>query len=125
MKARGLGIALAIAACVALAAGGTALGRGAAKTQVTIHYNGDGFQGRVKSGRHKCVADRKVIVYKQKGAEPDRSVDRQWSSDTTGGDGHWSDGNSGPGKGKYYAFAKRKPGCRRGLSETIRVVPTA
>ena len=32
-----------------------AAARDAAKTTVTIHYNGDGFQGKLKSWKGKCI----------------------------------------------------------------------
>ena len=36
-----------------------------AKTTVTIHYNGDGFQGKLKSSKAKCIRNRKVKVFKK------------------------------------------------------------
>ena len=49
-----LSIALVVALlCGAVALVGTAGARGKASTTVTIKYNGDGFQGKVKSSKSK------------------------------------------------------------------------
>ena len=56
MTARTLRITAAIAAIFLLAGVVSVAGaRDAAKTTVTIHYNGDGFQGKLKSSKAKCI----------------------------------------------------------------------
>jgi hypothetical protein len=111
-------IVLAVFGAVAVAGIASA---SAAKTTVTIRYNGDGFQGKVKSAKAKCVRNRTVIVYKQTGNDQSPSTDQKMFTDTTDNEGHWDTGNSGQAHGKFYARAKRKTGCRAGSSETIKV----
>jgi hypothetical protein len=79
---------------------------------VTIKYNGDGFQGRVKSNKASCVKDRKVNVYKK---------GNKLYMDTTDSQGRWNTGNSGQAHGKFYAKVAAKPGCAPALSDTITV----
>ncbi len=110
-----------VVVCGAVAVVGVGVASGAAKTTVTIRYTGDGFVGKVKSSKAKCVRDRTVKVYRQVGSEQDRSVDQKLYTDTTDNEGNWDTGNSGQVHGKFYARAKRKTGCRAGTSETIRV----
>ena len=105
--------------CGAVAVVGVGVASGAARTTVTIKYNGDGFQGKVKSAKPKCVRNRTVNVYKQKGSEPNRSVDEKLYTDTSDSEGRWDTGTSGQAHGKFYARAKRKTGCRAGISPTI------
>jgi hypothetical protein len=95
--------------------------RGKAATKVTIKYNGDGFEGKVKSSKAKCLKNRTVKVYKQKGSSQDPSTDQKLYKDTTDKEGHWDTGTSGQAKGKFYAFAKRSTGCKKGYSKTIKV----
>jgi FlaG/FlaF family flagellin (archaellin) len=117
-----LSIALVVALlCGAVAMASTAGARGKASTTVTIKYNGDGFQGKVKSSAAKCVKDRTVTVYKQKGSSQDRSTDQKLFSDTTDSGGSWDTGNSGQAHGKFYAFAKGTTSCKKGSSKTIKV----
>jgi hypothetical protein len=104
--------ALAVCGAVALpgvAGAGTAAK--AAKTRVTIHYNGDGFEGKLKSSKAKCIKNRKVKVFKKNG--------QKLYSDTTETDGSWNTGNSGQIHGSFYAHTGRKPGCKPGTSKTI------
>jgi len=107
--------------CGALAMAGTAVARGKAASTVTIRYNGDGFQGKVKSSRARCVKNRTVKVYKQKGASQNRSADTKLFKETTDSEGRWDTGNSGPAHGKFYAFAKGTSVCKRAFSKTIKV----
>ena len=117
-----LSIALAVALlCGAVAMVSTAGARGKAATTVTIKYNGDGFQGKVKSSKAKCVKNRTVKVYKQKGNGQDPSIDKKLFKDTTDNEGRWDTGNSGQAKGKFYAYAPGTTGCRKGFSTTIKV----
>ena len=66
-----------------------AAARDAAKTTVTIHYNGDGFQGKLKSSKGKCIRNRTVKVFK-------KSNGQKLYTDTSDRDGRWNTGNSGP-----------------------------
>jgi hypothetical protein len=96
----------------------------AAKTKVTIKGPNGDFQGKLFSVRKKCLANRKVTVFKQTGSTQNRSVDMRIGSDTSerhGTHGEWSIGNSGFKHGKFYAHAKRSSGCRGGSSPTIRI----
>jgi hypothetical protein len=117
-----LSIALVVALlCGAVAMASTAGARGGAATTVTIKYNGDGFQGKVKSSKAKCVKNRTVTVYKQKGNGQDPSTDTKMFKETTDNNGSWDTGNSGQAHGKFYAGAKGTTGCRKGFSKTIKV----
>jgi hypothetical protein len=117
-----LSIALVVALlCGAVAIVGTAGARGKAATAVTIKYNGDGFQGKVKSPKAKCVKKRTVKVYRQTGNSHDPSTDLKLFKDTTDNEGHWDTGNSGQAHGKFYAFAKKTTSCKKGFSKTIKV----
>ena len=119
---RKLAIALVVALlCGAVAMVGTAGARGKAATKVTIKYNGDGFEGKVKSSKAKCVKNRTVKVYRQRGNEQDPRTDEKLFKDTTDNEGHWDTGNSGQAHGKFYAFAKKTDRCKKGLSKTIKI----
>jgi hypothetical protein len=107
--------------CGAVAMVGTAGARGKATTKVTIKYNGDGFEGKVKSPKAKCLKNRTVKVYKQKGSSQNPSTDKKLFKDTTDNEGHWDTGNSGQAKGKFYAVAKGTTSCKKGFSKTIKV----
>src|SRR5689334_21499207 len=117
-----LSIALVVALlCGAVAMASTAGARGKAATTVTIKFNGDGFQGKVKSSKAKCVKNRTVTVYKQKGSSQSPSTDQKLFKDTTDNEGNWDTGNSGQAKGKFYAGAKGTTSCKKGFSKTIKV----
>ena len=117
-----LSIALVIALlCGAVAMASTAGARGKAATTVTIKYNGDGFQGKVKSSRAKCVKNRLVKVYKQSGSSQDPNNDQKMFTDGTDNEGNWDTGNSGQAHGKFYAVAKGTTSCKKGFSKTIKV----
>jgi len=117
-----LSIALVVALlCGAVAMVGTAGARGKAATTVTIKFNGDGFQGKVKSSKSKCVKNRTVKVYKQKGSSQDPSTDKKMFKDTTEDNGSWDTGNSGQAKGKFYALATGTDSCKKGFSKTVKV----
>ena len=83
-----------------------------AKTKVTIHYNGDGFQGKLKSSKAKCKRNRTVKVFR-------KSDGRKLYSDTSDSDGRWNTGNSGQIHGTFYAHTSKIPGCKGGTSESI------
>jgi hypothetical protein len=115
-------LALAVCGLVAMTSlAGFAGARSAASTSLTIKYNGDGFQGKVKSSKSKCVKNRKVKVFKQKGSSQSPSTDKKIDTVTSDPDGHWDTGNSGQAKGRFYAYAPKKTGCRAGSSKTIKV----
>ncbi len=117
-----LSIALVVALlCGAVAMASTAGARGKASTTVTIKFNGDGFQGKVKSSKAKCVKNRTVKVYKQKGNSQDPSTDKKMFKETTDNEGSWDTGNSGQTHGKFYALAKGTTSCKKGISKTIKV----
>jgi glycine cleavage system aminomethyltransferase T len=116
MKARVGAAVAALATAVALAAPAQA----AAPSLVTINSEGGGFYGKVKSEKKKCKSDRKVIVFKLKGKAADPKNDEKVGSDLSDSRGNWSTGNSGQYKGRFYAKAKKSPGCRAATSETIR-----
>ena len=110
--------------CAALVLAGTAMARAAADTAVTIKGAEGDFHGKVLSERSRCEVDRKVIVYKQRGRHQDPSTDKKIASDISerrGDHGRWDVGNTGYKKGKFYAKAKRSPGCATGFSKTIKL----
>jgi hypothetical protein len=79
--------------------------------KLTIHYSGDGFYGQIKSAKPSCLANRTVAVHKATG--------KVLYTDTTGTDGSWDTGNSGPVHGKFYATVNAKGGCLPLVSKTI------
>ena len=113
--------------CGAVAMAATAGARAKTPTTVTIEYNGDGFQGKVKSPRAHCVKRRTVKVYKQKGSFPDpRGRDKKLFKDKSNRNGRWDTGNTGQAQGKFYALAERtvsheQIACKKGVSKTIKV----
>jgi hypothetical protein len=82
-----------------------------AQDKLTIHYNGDGFEGQIKSMKQSCLANRTVSVHKGSG--------RVLYTDTTDTDGSWDTGNSGPTHGRFYATVNAKGGCLPLVSKTI------
>jgi hypothetical protein len=119
MKKLSIAVVLVVL-CGAVAMVSTAGARSGATTQVTIKYNGDGFQGKVKSSKAKCVKNRTVKVYKQSGKVQDPSSDTKFYKDTTDSDGHWDTGTSGQVHGKFYAYAPKITGCKKGFSPTVK-----
>ena len=113
--------ALAAAGLSALAIAGVAWASGA-KTTVTIK-GPDHVYGTIKSPRSKCLGGRKLFIYKQKGSSQNPKVDQKAYGPTTstrqGNKGVWDAGNPGLGHGKFYAEAKKKPGCKAGFSKTV------
>ena len=121
MRATLVRTAIAAAACGALVWAGVA-GARAADTKVTIKGPNGDFQGKIKSEKGKCLGGRKVIVYKLLGDDYDRDNDEKIASDVServGGVGTWSVGNTGEKKGDFYAYAKRKSGCKPAFSKVI------
>ena len=124
MRIKKLSVALIAAVTAgALVMASMALARGA-DTGVTIKGDEGDFHGKVLSERSKCEVDRTVVVFKQKGAKQDPSVDKKIASDVSerkGDHGTWEVGNTGYKKGKFYAKAKPSTGCEKGYSETIKL----
>ena len=116
MRTRLLAAVSALAVFSAVALTGVAGAREPAKTRVTIHYSGDGFYGKLKSTRAKCVRNRKVKVYKLK-----HGTAQKLYSDISDHDGHWDTGNSGQVHGRFYAHTGRISGCKGGTSETLHI----
>lgn len=112
-------VAIVVALCVAVAVSVPAIAAHRAKTTVTIHFNGDGFQGKVKSPRTRCIKNRTVNVFKQKGSDQRPKTDKKLFSDTSSSDGSWDTGTSGQAHGKFYARAKATTSCKPGSSATI------
>jgi hypothetical protein len=106
-----LALAGVLALCSVVGLTGVAGARGPAKTKVTIHYNGDGFQGKVKSKRAKCVRNRKVKVFKRSG--------RKLYTDISDEQGRWDTGTSGQIHGTFYAHTGKVRGCKGGTSKSI------
>jgi hypothetical protein len=113
-------VAVVLTLLTAVALSAPAIAGHRAKTTVTIKYNGDGFQGRVKSPRTRCIKNRTVKVYRQLGRTQQPSSDQKLFTDTSDSTGHWDTGTSGQAHGKFYARAKRTTRCRTGTSDTIR-----
>jgi hypothetical protein len=102
-----------------LAVAGIANARAGAETKVTIKEQNGDFSGKVKSDKQKCVEERKVTLWRAHKNKDDEKI----ATDTTGSDGEWSTGNTGAEKGKYYAKAGKVSGCKKGISETVKVQP--
>ena len=107
-----------------LAAAGTAFGLAPsaeavtrAPVTVTIQADGTDLSGKVSSTRAVCVADRKVIVFKQVGTKGGGD-DIRFASDTSDSDGDWNTGNTGT-EGKFYAKVKKTDLCKADFSPTI------
>jgi hypothetical protein len=107
-----LALAGALALCTVVGLTGVAGARGPAKTKVTIHYNGDGFQGKVKSKRAKCVRNRKVKVLR-------KSDGQKLYTDISDNRGRWNTGTSGQIHGTFYAHTRKVHGCKGGTSKSI------
>jgi len=109
---------------VALSITGVAGARSDAATKVTINKESDGFFGYVKSDKpNRCANNRKVTVYKLKGASPDPGSDKYIGSDIAQANNNgyqWNTGNTGnTSHGSYYAHAKKIPGCLAGTSKVV------
>lgn len=96
---------------------------GAAKTTLTIKAEGTDLSGKVKSPKLRCVGDREIKLYKQRGSEQKPRADTLVATDTSerrGDHGEWSTGNTGM-SGKFYVRTGKVPGCKADASKTIRV----
>jgi hypothetical protein len=116
-------VAIALVACLAVALAGASIAgaRGGAETKVSIKGPNGDFSGKVKSEKAKCLV-RTVVVYELLGNGYDPANDRKVASDTSerqGSVGVWSVGNTGEKKGDFYAYAKRKKGCKKAFSKVL------
>jgi len=95
------------------------------ETTVTIKTQNGDFWGTVASPRPKlCARERKVVVFKQLGAEQNPANDQKIANDTaslSGGKYKWNTGNTGAMNGKYYARVGRTTSCKADTSETVKV----
>lgn len=118
-------ICLLVAVALAiLALADPALSAGPAKTTLTIRAQGLDLSGTVQSSKLRCVGNRNVRLYKQRGTTQNPSVDNQIAMDTSerqGNRGVWSTGNTGL-SGRFYVRTARVPGCTAAVSKTIRAV---
>ena len=117
-----LGAAAALAVMATALPAPAAVPLAPAATKVTIKAEGTDLSGRVASPRPaRCAAERKVVVFKQRGARGGGD-DERFASDTTdeqGGVWVWSTGTTGT-EGRFYAKVKRITGCKGDTSPTIR-----
>ncbi len=127
MKSKLLSITVALTACFSVGLTQFAsAGSTPAPTTVTIKADGE-VGGKVKSPKPgKCAEDRKVILFKQMGAQQDPSVDENTGlSDNASKNGdhyEWSLGQPGLDPGNYYAKVKKIPGkCKGDRSKTVTV----
>jgi hypothetical protein len=113
---------------VALAVGGSMVAGSAsattpADTRVTIKTQNGDFWGAVFTSRPlKCARNRKVVLYKQLGADQNPSVDDKVASDTaslSGGAYKWNTGTTGLRHGKFYARVAKTTYCKADTSETV------
>jgi hypothetical protein len=119
------GVIVALVVGAVSVAGSVTAGAGQkAETIVTIKAEGTDLSGVVKSPRPKrCAKDRKVSVYKQKGASQNPAVDDKIASDTASLNGdryEWSTGNTGM-TGRFYARVGPTEFCKKDTSRTIKV----
>jgi hypothetical protein len=101
---------------------GIATARAGAPTTLTITGQQGDYHGKVLSAKRKCMKNRQVTAYKQKGAVQQPSSDKKIGNDTSSiqnGHGVWDIGNSGFKHGNFYARAKHSAGCHGGRSPTI------
>lgn len=116
-------VVLSLVGVMALA--GFANARTLADSTVTIKAQNGDFSGTISSPRPlRCAQDRKVVVFKQAGANQDPSQDHRVASDTASLSGdryEWSTGNTGV-YGKVYARVARTQHCKADTSRTVRSV---
>lgn len=113
--------AVAAVVCSALVMASVALAAAAA-TKVTIK-GPDHVYGSIFSSRTSCLANRKVIAFRQKGSKQNPKVDTKMDTTTSfkeGSHGAWDMGNPGfPAHHKYYAEATKTANCKAGFSKTV------
>ena len=71
------------------------------------------------SRSHKCVKGRRVAVYQLRGSNPHPHNDRKIGKDNAASDGSWFVDAPDNTHGRFYAFAHKTNGCKRGLSKVI------
>jgi hypothetical protein len=125
MTRRSIAAAAVLALTSALFVGGVATAGTLADSTVTIKAQNGDFSGTVSSPRpNRCAQDRKVVVFKQVGANQNPSQDDRVASDTASLQGdryEWSTGNTGV-FGKVYARVARTEFCKADTSRTVRSV---
>jgi hypothetical protein len=110
-------VACAVAAVVALPAGGAANSKVTVSIGFHTRHGDPFFKGRVKSGRPACTRNRLVRVFRTKNR---RRI--LFGSDRTDSDGFWRvamDARMKPAG--YIAVAKATSGCLKGSSSQIAV----
>lgn len=115
-------VAATVLVLAVLAAATPVSAAGAAKTTLTIKAEGLDLSGTVQSSRAKCLGNRNIKLYKQKGEEQRPRTDPLIATDTSerkGSRGVWSTGNTGM-RGKFYVRTGKIPGCTGAASKTIR-----
>jgi hypothetical protein len=122
-KLLSIAIVAGVVGAVSIAGIATAGAGDRAETTVTIRTDNGDFWGYVSSPRpRRCAEDRKVVLFKQAGAEQDPSVDERIASDTASLNGdryEWNTGNTGQ-FGKFYARVGKTEDCKGDTSNTIR-----
>ncbi|HSI81701.1 MAG TPA: hypothetical protein VK919_13725 [Solirubrobacterales bacterium] len=122
MRPKSLLAVVALVACAGAGITGVAHAGGAAKTKVTVKGSSE-IYGFVKSSKKKCMNNRKVTVFRQKGSRGGGDDVRVASdnAEKSGDRYRWSIGNPGLQGKRIYARAGRIPGCKAGASATYRV----
>jgi hypothetical protein len=120
-----LPISVLIALAAVMTVAGFANAGTLADSTVTMKAQSGDFSGTISSSRPmRCAQDRKVVVFKQAGANQDPSQDNRVASDTASLSGdryEWSTGNTGV-YGKVYARVGRTEHCKADTSRTVRSV---
>lgn len=96
----------------------------AAKARVTVTIDSEGTDifGTIRSPRRACKADRRVLLFLQRGARGGAD-DELFATDTSevrNGVGAWETGNLGF-EGRFYAKVRANARCKGDASPTIRV----
>lgn len=123
-----LGVLAMAAVAIALlgVAGASGAGAKPAQTRLTIQASPGGLFGYVKSADpERCAKNRQVVVFQQLGDGRDRGSDKRIAVDRSGDSEasyQWSVRTGR--KGRFYAEAERKAGCRAALSRTTRSLAT-
>jgi hypothetical protein len=123
MRTKVLSVAVVLAVAGSMWFAGVASGRALIDTTVTIKTQNGDFWGTVKSPRPKlCARNRKVVLFKQLGAEQAPATDKKIASDIASLNGsryEWNTGNTHI-YGRYYARVGRSGSCKADTSETVR-----
>jgi len=122
---RKLSLVLAFAICLA---GLTALGSAGAATRpaaakLTINSSPDGVFGYLSGATKGCLANRKVVVYKQDGNKRDPGSDRRVGSDRASLDeGSYRYSVETGTTGRYYAQAPATKGCAAAQTGSVQAL---